>query len=97
MRFVLTMNPNVSAGGHHVFILKGNTHHGVWEYRVSVKRRTCRIFYVLDTSRHIVSVYYAGTKPNAIPPPPTIYSGETDVKTSSSHNNRRSVNRKSKT
>src|SRR5579871_5657382 len=61
----LTWNPDVTVGSHKVFPLKGNVYHGAWEYRVCVNKRTFRIFYTLDTTRHTVYIYYAGAKPNS--------------------------------
>jgi hypothetical protein len=92
----LTSSPDVPVGGHRVSPLMGDDYRGGWEYRVCVRKRTCRVFYVLDHTHRRVLIYYAGPKPNKIPLPPTISTSEPDVETSSSHNDCRSVNRKHK-
>ncbi|CAF1375130.1 unnamed protein product [Rotaria sordida] len=91
-----TFSPDVTVGGHRVFPLMGENYRGAWEYKVSVRKRTCRIFYVLDTAHRTVLIYYVGPKPNKIPFPPTISSSELDNDTSSPYNNHRLVNKKGK-
>lgn len=68
----LTLTPDISLGGRRVFPLMGDDYRGAWEYRVSICKETFRVFYLLDRIHHKVRIYYAGSKPNKVPQPPTI-------------------------
>jgi mRNA-degrading endonuclease RelE of RelBE toxin-antitoxin system len=68
----LTLYPEIPVGSGEVSALKGNKYHGGWEYRGSIGSQTLRLFYRLSFTSHTVYIYYAGPKPNVIPPPPPL-------------------------
>jgi mRNA-degrading endonuclease RelE of RelBE toxin-antitoxin system len=96
MHEFLTLNPDVSVGGHRVFPLTGDDCRGAWEYKVSVSKQTFRVFYMLDTANRKVRIYYAGPKPNKVPLPPSKLSSLFIDETSSSDDNHRSAGKKDK-
>lgn len=68
----LTLYPDVPVGSGEVSALKGNKYHGGWEYRGNIGSQTLRLFYRLVPTSRTVYIYYAGRKPNVIPPPPPL-------------------------
>jgi len=58
----LTFSSNEIVGGHRVFPLISDDCQGPWEYKISITKRICRVFYVLHRARRIVFIYYTVRK-----------------------------------
>ena len=65
----LTSNPDTEVRGK-VFRLKGKKYRGAREYKELLNEGTLRIYYLLIPEDHRVVIYYLGSKPKRVPPPP---------------------------